>query len=1178
MKFTRTQQQAITTTGSNLLVAASAGSGKTTVLIERLVNRIKNDGYNIDEFLVVTFTEAAASELKQRLRSKITEELINEPSNKHLRAQLPKIGTSYISTFHAFCNQVIRKFFYLIDFDPIYRISDDVESLVLEHETLSTLMEELFEKDDDKFKKIYERFNLTLYDEPFINMFLDLYHRLRTLPYKQDFEELTKKIYDVDGDLTTWIYFDRLNESIKSKVKEIKHYLNKAYDLARIHQHGYEEQYPSDYDVINTFEKLLDKDFAKCYEYLSENNFERFTTKKTKHLDEDIKNLIKKYRDEAKKMFDSLKEDYFSFSMQSQIKFLRENKPLVEALFYVLNCFDERFKQIKRSKGVVDFADLEELALKIITEHEDAREYYRKHFKEILIDEYQDTNSMQEEIVKAISVGNNVFMVGDVKQSIYRFRNAEPEIFQAKYSDYRKGKNGKLINLNENFRSRKEVLDFVNFIFCQLMDLETFEIEYDEMAKLVFGQNDYLTEPLEGPFIHLNIINKVSVKESLEGEYEKAEIEAKHVAETIRKLIDNNTQVYDLKRKELRPIRYSDIVILARTKNNQEVFHEVFKEYNIPLLTPELTGYFNSIEVLTVLSILNIIDNPLQDIPLVATLRSPIFNINEKDLIEIKVNSTADNYYLMVKDYVEKGPDDELRNKLKYFLDTLHAWREFALTNSLTDLLFKIYHETNYYEFVSGLIAGKQRQANLDLLYERAKLYEELSSNNLFKFIQLVRFFEEVEAHLTQARTLSDNEDMVRFMTMHKAKGLEFPVVFIVDLSRRYNLADEKKTILWDRHLGLAFSYLDMDYRVQYKTLLQNLMKEEIRRKQLAEELRLLYVAMTRAKEHLYLVGTSSDWEKQTTDLIELSSFDDVLLPKSERLSFCLLDLILVALARHPEFCSHELNSIPSSAFLKHFNYIPSLDINIVDNPPEVEEVLIDETTFADDYKKYMSDFARRLNFQYPHLEKTKHFAKQTIADIKRAQTLSEYQYHHEKISLLKPKFIDNFDPTSRGTAYHLLMQHLDYHKEYTEATLTDLIDNLVNQEILTEEQAKLIDKAKILKFLATPIAQEIKQAKKLYQEMPFTTLVSSKFVYPNMQDDVDILVQGVVDLFAVLEDYCVLLDFKTDKVINNDINRIKQEYQIQINVYKDAMTRMYQQKEIRTYLYLFDIDNYIEM
>lgn len=1178
MKFTQTQQQAITTTGSNLLVAASAGSGKTTVLIERLVNRIKEHGYNVDDFLVVTFTEAAASELKQRLRSKITEELIRDPNNKHLRSQLPKIGTSYISTFHAFCNQVIKRFFYLIDFDPIYRISDDVESLVLEHGTLDALIEELFEKDDKKFLLIYERFNQKLNNDYFVNLFLDIYHRLRALPYKEAFEELTKRVYETTTDFSNWIYYDRLKASIKSKVQEAKNHILKANELSKEHHHSYQEIFPSDYEIFNTIEKLIENDFDRCFNYIQDIGFERFPTKGVKHLDEDIKALIKDYRDRGIEIYKDLKKNYFSFSAQSQIKFIRANQTIVEALFYTLRLFDERFKQVKRSKGVVDFADLEELALKIILESDQAKEYYRQHFKEILIDEYQDTNSMQEEIIKAISSGNNVFMVGDVKQSIYRFRNAEPEIFQAKYLDFRKGKNGKLINLNENFRSRQEILAFVNFLFCQLMDLQTFEIDYDDLAKLVFGQTDYLTKPLEGPFIHLHLIDKVSLEITLEESFEKAKIEAKHVAQVIRDLIDNSTQVYDLKRKELRPIRYSDIVILSRTKNNQEVYHEVFKEYNIPLLTPELSGYFNSIEVLTVISILNIIDNPLQDIHLLATLRSPIFNITEKDLIEIKVNSTADNYYLMVKDYVEKGPNEELRQKLTYFLDTLHEWREYSLTNSLTELLFKIYHETNYYEFVSGLIAGKQRQANLDLLYERAKLYEELSSNSLFKFIQLVRFFEEVETDLTQARTLSDNEDMVRFMTMHKAKGLEFPVVFVVDLNRKYNLADEKKAILWDRHLGLAFSYFDSTYRVSYNTILQNLLKEEIRRKQLAEELRLLYVAMTRAKEHLYLVGTIPDWERETLKLKELSSLETVLLPKDERLAIRLLDLILIALARHPQFCSQALHITPNTDFLAHFNNIPDLDVKIIENLPEVEETLIDEEQFAEDYTKYMNDFACRLNFQYPHVEKTKHFAKQTIADIKRAKTLSEYQYHHEKISLAKPKFLGQVDATLRGTAYHLLMQHIDYQVNYNQAILTKLIDTLVKQEILTSEQAELIDLGKVLKFFETDIAQEIKKAKRIYQEMPFTTLVSSKLVYPYMQDEVDILVQGVVDLFAEISDYCILLDFKTDKVINNDTERIKRGYQIQLNVYKEAMSRIYNNKAIKAYLYLFDVNDYLEI
>ncbi|HEY8365415.1 MAG TPA: helicase-exonuclease AddAB subunit AddA [Haloplasmataceae bacterium] len=1177
MKFTKEQLQAINSKGKNLLVSASAGSGKTTVLIERIMEKMKKDQVNIDELLIVTFTEKAASELKLRLRLKLNKELLENPYNSHLRKQLPKIANSHISTFHAFCNEVIKKFFYLIDFDATYSIADDVEAKLIASETLEELFNECFEKENKDFLLLVNRFSTKTNDENFRNIIMTVYNKIKSLPYYEQFKKKTLENYDVNNNLNTWKCFAFIKEIFINILSEAKSYFAKAYHLAKSYNHPYCELYQADSLLVNNIENMLDESWDNLFHYFRKLKFSPFkSSSRDLEIDDITKELIKSYRDKGKDLITNKLSMYFAYYEKSHVKFLKENRVILESLFALIELFDEKYHLAKKDKNLVDFNDLETLTLQILTSqngNNEAVKYYRGLFKEILIDEFQDTNSMQEAIINYLSCGNNVFMVGDVKQSIYRFRNAEPDIFQRKYKEFSQGLGGELINLNANYRSRKEIIDFINFLFQQLMDEENFEIEYDDRAQLVFGQKDYLESKLKENFVNLCILDKAKINESMGEHLDKGVLEAHFVACEIRRLIDNGYMLYDSKEK-LRPIEYRDIVILARTKHEQSTYYDVFKKYNIPFLASELTGYFDSIEVLTVTSILKVIDNPLQDIPLVATLRSPIFNINEKELIEIKVNSKEDYFYHKVIEYLKSGKNEIICDKLRYFISMLDKWRENAKTLAVPDIIYSIYHETNYYDFVLGQSGGIQRKANLDLLYTRAKQYEHLITNSLFKFIQLINFFQDNDEDLPQARTLSDNENLVQFMTIHKAKGLEFPVVFVTNLDKKYNTQDEKNAILFDKDLGIGFSYLDMKYRVRYQTLMQNLIKDKLHRELLAEEMRLLYVALTRAKEYLYLVGTVEDFAEEIPKLRMLTDYTDKLLPKDERLATNYLELILKAMSRH--------NAFKRILGISGKGENPQCQVRIIDSSFALLDDNPDKLDYELDFSKYAKEISQRLNFVYPHYEYTVHFAKQTIADIKRQQNMSEYLYQHGKSLFKKPRFLSNstIDPTLKGTSFHIFMQHVDYTKDYTYEKLEDLKSSLILKEVLSEEQAQLIDLMKILNLLDQDLMKSIKYANKVYKEMPFTTLLSSKKVYPHLKDEVDILVQGVVDLFVEYDTYCVLVDFKTDYLNNNDleISRIKNEYQLQLSIYKEAMEKIYANKKIVAYLYLFAIDKFISM
>jgi len=634
---------------------------------------------------------------------------------------------------------------YLIEIEAVYKISDDVEIFMIAEETLTQLIETCYEKNDPQFMLLVNRFSPHTHDDFFKKLITGLYFKMRNLPFKEAFKESVLEKYFVSDQIESWPYYPLIIKIVSDKLREAKNYFVKAYHLAIQFNHAYCEQYQEDIKIIEAIQCRLEGPFDELFIYLKQSlHFETFRSKCVE-IDDFSKEAIKNFRNKGKEIIaNDIVKKYFQYRDRSQVKFINENKLVLEALFYIIELFHEQFSLAKRDKNLVDFSDLEEMALSILTSNassNEATQYYQRLFKEILIDEFQDTNSMQETIMKTIARDNNLFMVGDVKQSIYRFRSAEPDIFQNKYKQYQLLENGELINLNANFRSRREILDFINYIFFQLMDEDVFEITYDEKASLIYKQTDYLNVPLNEPLVILHLLEKSKINEDRDEKLEKAEIEAHYIAQQIRALFDNETLVYDFELKDFRKIAYRDIVILSRTKSNQDTYHDVFKHYNIPFLTAELSGYFNSIEVLTVTSILKIIDNPLQDIPLVATLRSPIFQIDEKALIEIKMCSKEDYFYDKILQYLKQGKNKQLIDQLTYFIQQHTNWRESIKNEPLSDLIFNIYHKTNYYDFVLGQVGGKQRQANLDLLYERAKQYEHLTSNSLFKFITLINFF-----------------------------------------------------------------------------------------------------------------------------------------------------------------------------------------------------------------------------------------------------------------------------------------------------------------------------------------------------------------------------------------------------------------------------------------------------
>lgn len=1191
MKWTNEQLKAIETRGKNLLVSASAGSGKTAVLIERIMTKLWRGEVSLDELLVVTFTDASAKEMKERLRQKLLASLHDDPQNAHLKRQLMLLPNAQISTFHAFCNRVIRKYFYLINADSQYQVGEPMELYLIQDEVLETLFLDLYEAKDEWFLRLVDQFTKERTDEPLKQIVLNLYDQLRHIPDRAAFEQQVLHHYDGFTALRDFRFSDALFDAMKTTIEQAYAYFKTAYLLARLpeNNHHYQYTFESDHNLV---ERLLDKvhqhDYEGMRQAVQQMQFKRFNSTSSPSCMEETKKVIKDLRDSGRQTLIGLKKKYFGFHENLQVKVIKENKAVIESLFHLVHAFEDRYQQAKRDRGLVDFNDLEEMTLRIFRANggnNEAVTEYRSTFKEILIDEYQDTNSMQEAIISAISQPNNRFMVGDVKQSIYRFRNAEPEIFQEKYQRFRTGENplDELINLNLNFRCRKELLDFVNFLFMQVMDEQIGEIDYDEEAELKAGATDY--PPSDEPFIEFTIINQQEVKEELEEEREvkRLELEAHYVAQKIRSIIDEGVLIYDRSIGKMRPARYSDIVILSRSaKNEQSVFDEVFREYHIPLLTSDLPGYFDSIEVLTITSFLAIIDNPLQDIPLVGVLRSPFYQLKERDLVNIQACAKAerlksDYFYDKVKLYVQKGQDRRLVETLQRFLDDLYRYRELAKNEPLTELIYRLYHETNYYDFVKGLRGGKQRQANLDFLFERAKTFESITNNSLYKFVQLINFLKERKLDIEQARALGEHEDLVRFMTIHKAKGLEFPIVFLVNLGKRYNTDDLKDPVLFDKDLGVATAYFDPTYRVFYPSLYQTLMKDHMKRKLLAEEMRLLYVALTRAKERLYLVGAIENPDSHIRKFSSICFQRDVLIDASLRHVTNYLDLLIMAFMRHPAFIERfQLEHLVGETPLP---MLPKVKVDFVSElslTPKVEEETAVVFEGGDD--QGIESVKRRLTFVYPKRERARHFAKLSVSDLKRLDAITPQSYSPMPSSFAKPRFYHETSAWEKGTATHQFMQHVDYRQSYQLEDLEVLRKSLVERGIMREDTASLIDLKSVLRFLQQPLVKQFQKADRILKERPFTTLIDASAIYPGYPYSDDVLVQGVIDLLAIFKDRIFLIDFKTDSIRDEPkmVEELKRKYAEQMTYYREAAQKLYPGLPVHALLYLFSVHRFV--
>ncbi|MZP31007.1 helicase-exonuclease AddAB subunit AddA [Heliobacterium undosum] len=1332
-KWTDEQWQAITARGSDILVAAAAGAGKTAVLVERLIGIIK-EGVDVDRLLVVTFTNAAAAEMRERIRAALTKELARHPQQTRLRQQLVLINRAAITTLHSFCLDLVRKHYYRLDLDPAFRVADETEIALLRQDVLDEVFERFYErageeeeteakakvKADAYFTALVDAYGGDRDDSPLQDIVLQLYEKALSQPWPEQwlqdilgkFQEAGDTIAEptLSGGTPAWEalpWFTALREEMSIDLAEAEGLLVRALALCR--QPGgpaaYGDAITADLQLTQDLRLAAGRSWSQMYTHFQALSFTRAKAVRGP-VDETLKKEVGRLRDQAKKKLIDLQKKYFLRTPQELVADLKQALPVMATLVGVVLAFDSAFQAAKREKRLVDFNDLEHFCLRLLLD-ETARPgvpvpsplalELKEHFAEVLTDEYQDTNTVQETILGLLS-RNNRFMVGDVKQSIYRFRLAEPGLFLEKYrcfspydtpapvtsdhgvSDHGvsgQGASGQgaRIDLAKNFRSRRNVVLAVNDLFRRIMTLRAGEMAYDRQAELVYGAAFPELPGRPGdPVIELRLLQRQPDADSIEaparnaaevageslsddagedaadptgGEeellvLETAQYEARLAAQRIGELIDEAMPVFDREQGGYRPVCYRDIVILLRgTKGRADIFLEEFRAAGIPAYADTGSGYFEATEISILLSLLRVIDNPRQDIPLASVLRSPIYRFSGEELARIRLAEPRKTYFDAIEAFIGQAeaatgdtpaPIDPVALRLREFLRQVDAWRTLARRDSLAKLIATIYRETGFYDYAGAMPGGGQRQANLRALYDRARQYEATTFRGLFRFLRFIERLQDQGGDLGTARALGEKENVVRIMSIHKSKGLEFPVVFVAGLGSQFNLQDLRRDLLIHKNLGLGPVVVDTQLRYRYPTVAKLAIQRRLHRETLAEEMRILYVALTRAKEKLILLGTvrevaksAQQWVHDAEGIPSATPLPDEVLLRAK----CYLDWLGPALAGHRD--GQEIRRWAEGA--------PALGATLPENESTMtkDERMTENDRISGENsrwrlsfvaKKGLSELRKEIGAETPFnpawLDKLRRLEPVTATDLVDASLSWTYPYTGESgiaakvaVSRIKKQFVrwlyaqgeelpesDTSSPetqtsppdalldlrprflqqerrltaTERGSAVHLFLQHLDLAGDVSLAGITRQADRLVELELLSLEQRQALNEQEILRFAESPLGRRLRQAKQVMREVPFTLALPAAEIHPEKRAEGEsIIIQGVIDCLFEEDDGWVLLDYKTDRrPIGMDVEpwlqQLRDSYLGQVNLYHRAVESVLKAKVKGRCLFLLSL------
>lgn len=1213
VKWTNEQLQAIQEKDSNILVAAAAGSGKTAVLVERIIHKIIDEKMDIDKILVVTFTNAAASEMRERILEAIYKKLEENPENVHLQRQVILLNKASICTIHSFCLDIIHNHFYEIDLPSNFKIADTAEMDLLKQEVLDDLFEQKYTENDKDFIELLENYTNYRGDEALQELVLKIYKFIQSSPFPikwlQEKLELLK-IEDKDisqtiwGDLIIQAVEDDIQESIM-QLETIKSKMALYPEMTKFYQKICEDLIIlKDLQDYNSWDEL----------YIKLLNFNFSNWPVDKKVTNDLKEDSKEIRNKVKKHIKEKTAKLLSCSQEQAVKDLRIITPILEKLANLVTEFTKNFAEKKKEKNCIDFNDIEHFALKILLDENnnptEVAKKYKEKFEEIAIDEYQDSNLVQEAILTSISKGNNIFMVGDVKQSIYKFRQARPELFLQKYDEY-KNKEEKTqednlkIQLFRNFRSRQNILNITNLVFESIMSKELGDINYNENEYLNYGANYPEPEEIKN-YAGIAELDIIDLKEdesitAFEGEEDEEEqerveddvLEAKFVANKIQELLNSDYMVFD-KKQDYRKIRPKDIVILLRaTSNLSPIYEKELSDLELPVFSDTSGTYLDTVEIQTILSVLKIIDNPLQDIPLVVVLRSSICNFTDNDLITIRLTDRNCNFYeALIK--TRLICDGDLKNKIESFLEKLEKWKSISQYMPLDEFIWQIYLDTGYYQYVGLLPNGAMRQANLKTLFEKAKQYEKASFKGLFNFIQFIDKIKKQNGDLASAKLIGENEDVIRIMSIHKSKGLEFPVVFLCNSHKKFNMQDLNDNILLHQDIGFGPTIMDTARKIKYSSIAKDAIKLKMKQETLSEEQRILYVALTRAKEKLYITGRSKDFTKYVQDknkILEMYESENIKLDaKLMKKANSYLDWIMyvylfnqgrtITLKGEQDKLSDiiTLNVSNKKDLLK--TLAKEEVVEQIDLKEKIEQILRNKS--EEENKKSEQALKELLEWKYDYIVDTTLPTKSSVTKIKQEKIKLEEilkGIESEEVEYKKsytPKFMQEDKKISnaeKGTLVHLCIQRLDERKDYELKDVQNMILNLVEKEIITKNEADSIDVNLIYQYTKSQLFEELRQAKEVHKEQPFYINIPAKDVVSEAENSKkNILVQGIIDLYYIdKNDNLILIDFKTDYISNepNAKEKILEKYKVQLEIYKTALEQALGRKVNKTALCL---------
>lgn len=1260
VSWTTEQQQVIDLRNRNILVSAAAGSGKTAVLVERIVKIItdKNHPVDIDHLLIVTFTNAAAAEMRERIGNAIEKALDEQPGNEHLLRQLTLIHNAQITTIDSFCLYVVRNHFHEIDLEPNFRIGDEGELKLLREDVLGRVLEQNYEEPSEAFSDFVEGYASGRTDAALNEMILQLYEFSRSYPWPEKWLDSFVGAYRIETreelDRAEWLA--PLTENICFVLKDCEQLLKQA--LAITQQDDgpdmYEKAVQSDLEKYEGLSRLTS--FCELSGALSDIKYDRLASSRGFEGDPDKLELVKSLREQAKDVVKKLCKQYFFCSPEMMIEQLERTEPMLEEVVRLTKQFADEFAAAKRRKNLVDFHDVEHFALQILVDEETEKakktaEEFRDTFEEIMIDEYQDSNEVQETLLRSISREergeNNIFMVGDVKQSIYRFRLARPELFMKKYDSYSlEESTTQRIDLHKNFRSREEVLTCTNDIFYKIMARSLGNVEYDAEAALYPGAS----YPVSADFIP-EILLADSNDELLEDTEltDKKTLEAKIVAEEIKHLMKTQ-QVTDKAAGTLRAAHYSDIVILLRSLSGwADSLVEVLNGNGIPAHTVSSTGYFSTVEVQTVLSMLRLLDNPRQDIPMAAVLRSQMAGLTDEELAVLRLEDGSVPFHEAVLELAEglyeedgqkeisdseadrkqgRNADEKTENhieitahrKLLKFYKKYKQLRQLVPDTPIHELIEIILRETGYGHYVAAMPAGNRRTANLNMLLEKAAAYEKTSYKGLFHFVRYIDELQKYDVDFGEADMVGENEDVVRIMSIHKSKGLEFPIVIVSGMGKNFNKQDTRSKMVLHPELGIGLDYMDGKKRIKSPTIVKKAIAKQIDLENLGEELRVLYVALTRAKEKLILTGTLKDaaekleFYRQQANLSKAADRPLSYLTREGASGY--LDWILPAVLSYGD--KYPVRIVEAA----------ELVLDEVENQLEQNEDLterIKEIEAAD--TQLVGQLKQRFLQRYPYQVDVLRKNKYSVSELKHRAMRERFEAEQEEtvpafleepVTPTIPLFIQREESVEqetpnrgalRGTAVHRVMECYDF---ASEKSVYEQMEAMEKEEKITADMRALVKEQTVADFVSSETGKRMALAQRggaLYREKPFvmgfteeelenygfgvgSNTDSCENIYEKTDSDQEkeeqkkvrheedlTLIQGIIDVFWIEKDGIVLLDYKTDRV--QQAKELIDRYATQLKLYADALERVFAARKLKVkeiLIYSFSLEQLITL